>query len=164
MPDLNPIHYLLIGVTLLLAIVSGLYWYQGTQYELTKARYDSFVAETKATGLIQEREGKEINAKHEQSKKDADNENASARAGLVVFADQLRIASKNTSGSLLPATASSSGSPQGTCFDSTELTAAMGRYSEAMGRIRQQSTELIIEGAKAVVDLDGSKRWAQSVQ
>ena len=161
MPDLNISHYALIALGLAFAILFGLYEYQGNQFELTKARYAEFTAETKAVGLVKEREGREIHAKHEQSKKDADNENASARAGLIVYADELRIAAKNTSGGLLPAAPASSGSPKGTCFDSTELTAAMGGYSEVMGRIRQQSTELIIEGAKAVVDLDGSKRWAQ---
>lgn len=161
MPDINPIHWLLIVLAALLAVLWGAYSFQGHQFELEKARHSAFVAETKAVGLVQERQGKEQHAADEQRKKGADSEIDIARKHIYYYADELRKSAKNTRGSLLPTAPSSAGSTEGICFDSTQLTAAMGRYSEEMGSIRREATELVIYGAKAVVDLDGAKNWAQ---
>lgn len=161
MPDINPIHWLLIVLAALLAVLWGAYSFQGHQFELEKARHAAFVAETKAVGLVQEREGKELNLKHEQSKKEADNEINIARGNIAFYANQLRVAAKNSRGSLLPATAASAGSPQGTCFDSSELERGVARYSDGMDGLRGRATEIAIKGAQAVADLDGVKEWAQ---
>jgi hypothetical protein len=161
MPDLNPIHYLLIGFIGLSAVLGGLYYFQGHQFELEKARHAAFVAETKEAGIVQEQKGKEQNEKHIQEKKNADAQIQAARNSLVAYADRLRQSAKNPGRRLLPPSPSGSGSSEGTCFDSAGLNAAMGEYVEALGSIRREATELVIEGAKGVSDLDGAKKWAQ---
>ena len=161
MAALNPIHWLLLAFAAISAVLGGLYYFQSHQFELEKARHAAFVAETKAAGVIQEREGKEKHEKDVQEKKDADSQIQAARNSLVAYADRLRQSAKNPRSRILSAAASSTGSSERTCFDTAELNAAMGEYAEALGSIRREATELVIEGAKGVSDLDGAKEWAQ---
>lgn len=159
--SLNPIDYVLAGVCLLLAIVSGAYWYQGTQFDLTKARFDTFVAETKAVGVVADLQGRLTNVKYEQHKKDSDHEIDLARGSLLAYADKLRQSAKSTGRSLLPTPTPSTGNPERTDYDRTELIAAMGRYTEEERGFEGETTELLIEGATAATELDGAKMWAQ---
>jgi hypothetical protein len=157
---LNPIHWLLLAFALISTVLGGLYYFQGKEFELEKARHAAFVAETKAVGLVQERKGKEQKEKDDQRKKEADHEITLARNSIAAYADRLRLAAKNTRSGLLSSSTGSPGSSEGACFDRAQLIAALGEYSEEMGSIRREATELVIEGAKGVADLDGAKEWA----
>jgi|SRR5687768_6846355 len=159
---LNPVHWLLLAFAACSAVLYGLYSFQGHQFELEKARHAAFVAETKTAGIAQEKEGKEQHEKHIQEKQNADAQIQAARNSLVAYADRLRQSATRPRSSLLPPASSSTGSSEGACFDSAGLDAAMGEYAEALGSIRREATELVIEGAKGVSDLDGAKEWAQS--
>lgn len=163
MPDLRIIDYILGAVCLLLAIVSGLYWYQGTQFAITKARYAEFVANTKAVGVVADLQGKLTNLKHETLKKDSDHEIDLARNSIRFYADELRKRAESPRSSLLPAAPAGSPSPKRTDFDTPELTEAMGRYTDGMGQVRRRATELINEGAEAVAELDGAKQWSANL-
>ena len=162
MAALNPIHWLLLAFAAISAVLGGLYYFQGHQFELEKARHAAFVAETKAAGVIQERQGKEKHEKDVQEKKDADSQIQAARNSIAAYADRLRQSAKSPRSRILPSASTSTGSSERTCFDTAELNAAMGEYAEALGSIRREATELVIEGAKGVSDLDGAKEWAQS--
>ncbi len=159
---LNPIHWLLLAFAAISAVLGSLYHFQGKEFELEKARHATFVAETKAVGLVQEREGKEKHEKDVKEKTDADSQIQAARNSLVAYADRLRQSAKNPGSRLLPSAASSTGSTEGTCLDKAESYGAVGEYLKEMGSIRREVTELSIEGAKGVSDLDGAKEWAQS--
>lgn len=161
---LNPIHWLLIAFVGLSAVLGALYHFQGKEFELEKARHAAFVAETRAVGLVQERQGKEKHEKDVQEKKNADSQIQAARNSIAAYADRLRQSAKNTSSRLLPSAPASAGSSKRTCFDTAELNAEMGEYAEALGSIRREATELVIEGAKGVSDLDGAKEWAQGIK
>lgn len=159
----NPIHYVLAGVCLLLVIVSGAYWFQGQQYQLTKARFEAFVAETKAVGVIADRDGRLKNAKYQQHKKESDHEIELARNSLLAFADSLRKSATGARSSLLPTPAPSAGNPERTDYDRSYLVTTFEDFTREMGEIRREATELIIEGATAESGLNGAKTWAQGV-
>ena len=162
--SLNPLHYVLAAVCVLLAIVSGLYWYQGTQFELTKARFDAFVAETKAVGVVADLQGKLKNQKYESLKKDADNEIKLARSSISSYADELRKHAESPRRSLLPTPTPSAGDPERTDYDRSELIDAMGRYTEEEGSFEGEITELFREGAIAEDGLNKVKQWNNDVK
>ena len=162
--SLNPLHYVLAAVCVLLAIVSGLYWYQGTQLTLTKARFDTFVAETKAVGVVADLQGKLKNQKYESLKKDADNEIKLARSSISSYADELRKHAESPRRSLLPTPTPSTGDPKRTDYNISELVDAMGRYTEEEGSFEGEITGLIAEGARAVSDLDKVKEWNNDIK
>jgi hypothetical protein len=148
---------------LLLAIVSGLYWYQGTQFELTKSRFDAFVAETKAVGVVADLQGRLKNQKYEQHKKDSDHEINLARGSLLAYADKLRNNQKRPGRSILPTPAPSPGNPKETSYDIAQLVGAMERYSEEERGFERETTELLTEGSISAIELDGVKTWAQGL-
>jgi hypothetical protein len=160
----NPLHYVLAGVCLLLVIVSGLYWYQGTQLTLTKTRFDAFVAETKAVGVVADAQGKLKNVKFESIKKDADHEINLARSAISSYADELRKRAQGSRGSLLPTPTASASNPERTDYDRSELVEAMGEYTAEVGAIRREITDIVTEGARAVSDLNELKKWELDVR
>lgn len=159
----NPLHYVLAGVSLLLVVVSGMYWFQGQQFALTKARFEAFVAETKAVGVEADRNGRLLNMKYQTHKKESDHEIELARNSLLAFADSLRESAKGTGRSILPTPAPSAGNPERTDYDRSYLTRAFEEYTREMEEIRSEAAELFIEGARAEAGLDGVKDWAQSI-
>jgi hypothetical protein len=158
---LNPIHWLLLAFAACSAVLGGLYYFQGHQFELEKARHAAFIAETKEAGIAQEQKGREQTAKDIQEKKNADSEIQAARNSIVAYADRLRLAAKNPRSRVLPTTSASTGSSEGACLDRSESYGAVEEYLGEMGSIRREATELVIEGAKNVSDLDGVKEWAR---
>jgi len=97
------------------------------------------VAETKAVGLVKEREGKELHEKHIQEKKDADSQITLARNSISAYADKLRQSAKDTRGGLLSTSTSGSGGSEGTCFDSADL---MRRWENTLKKWDQLDEKL----------------------
>ena len=160
----NPIDYVLAVVCLLLAIVSGAYWIQGKEFELTKARFDTFVAEAKVLGVEADSKGRLKNLKYQTLKKETDHEINLARNSLLAFADFMRKSAKSTGGSILPTPAPSAGNPERTDYDRSYLTRTFNEYDAEMEGIEGEVTEQLIEGATAESGLNGAKRWAQKIE
>lgn len=162
--SLNPLHYVLAGVCVLLVIVSGICWYRGVELDTVHAKYDAFVAETKAVGVIADAQGKLRNEKFESLKKDKDHEITLARSSISAYADELRKRAESPRRSLLPTPTASTGNPERTDYDRSELVEAMGEYTAEVGAIRREITDLVTEGARAISDLNELKEWERDVR
>jgi hypothetical protein len=104
------------------------------------------------------------NEKFESLKKDKDHEITLARSSISAYADELRKRAESPRRSLLPTPTASTGNPERTDYDLSELVEAMGEYTAEVGAIRREITDLVTEGARAISDLNGLKEWERDVR
>ena len=154
----------LIIIGLAVAIPSGGWLLTGYNLRVCKAEHNEFVAETKAVGVVADLKGKLKNQKYESLKKDADNEIKLARSSIGSYADELRKRAESPRRSLLPTPTPSTGYPERTDYDRSELIDAMGRYTEEEGSFEGEITELFREGAIAEDGLNKVKQWNNDVK
>lgn len=162
--SLNPLHYVLAGVCILLVIASGRCWYLGVEIDRVQAKYDAFVAETKSVGVVADLRGKLKNQKYESLKKDKDHEITLARSSISAYADELRKRAESPRRSILPTPTPSAGNPKRTDYDRSELIDAMGRYTEEERSFEGEITELIREGAVTEDALNKVKGWRNGIK
>ena len=161
--SLKPLDYVLAAVFVLLLIVSGLYWNKSVQYDLKKAQYDTFVAETKAVGVVADLKGKLTNMKYESFKKESDNEITLARGSLLALANQLRANEKRPRRSLLPTPTPDAGNADRATYDLSDIVDAMAGYTAEMGAIRGEITEGFIGCAATEIEFEGVRNWASKI-
>ena len=118
-----------------------------------QAQFNKFKEDT-AKLAAEQAEKARVQQQSDQLKKDtADAENKAAMARLNATIGELRHQRDSSRAAFLSSTAASPGSPQSTCFSTSELGAAYGRLVESVRGIAD-------EGSKAVTDLDTAKKWA----
>ena len=125
--------------------------FQGMRLAAVQAKFDGFVATTKAQGEAAQ------TLKAAQEKKDKLNKeqtDAETKRTLdTLRADVKRLRQQRPGGSFVPSTASAAGSPDRACFDRAQLESAVRILdSEVSGLVEQ--------GSEAVVKLDAAKDWA----
>jgi hypothetical protein len=152
----------LIIIAVAIAVPSGGWFLSSTSLRVCKAEHNEFVAKTESIGVVADLQGKLTNQKYENHKKDSDHEIDLARGSLLAYADRMRNDQKRPGRSLLPTPAPSTGNPQRTDYDLAGLVTAVGRYSEEERGFEREVTDLITEGAKDKVELDGVKKWANN--
>jgi len=99
------------------------------------------------------KEVEKIAARNLKAKEDADAQRTKERASLERTIKRLR---DSAGPSLVPATASCSGSTTVAAFDRAELDRALRNFTEGV-------QELVGEGQQAVIDLDSAKGWASKL-
>jgi hypothetical protein len=133
----------------------GLAWtYQGARLDALQARYDSFVAQTKILGEQAQKDAKDKENADKLNKERTDHAHKTAVDKLNADLARLRAQSRTGGGGLStpPAFANS---PDRVSFDRTE-------FNSALRSLDADLLEIIGEGAKAVVDLDAAKNWANN--
>lgn len=124
---------------------------QGWRIDAVQAKFDGFVATTKALGDAAEKEKAGKIAADKLNKERSDNENA--RTLYALRADIKRLRDSNASRNFVPASGSASLRPDRACFDRIQLEHALRGFAiEAQG--------ISDEGSKAVIDLNTAKTWA----
>jgi hypothetical protein len=116
----------------------------------TKAEYATFVAQTKALGLVAQAKADKQNADFKLLKETVDHETKLNNDRLALAAQRLR--DTNTRRSYLPQISATSKRHDLACFDRTEFDAAT---RDLAGEV----SELVVEGEQATVDLDSAKDW-----
>ena len=125
---------------------------QGWRLDAVQARYDGFVATTKAMGEAAQKSADETKAKDKQRQEQADAENKRTIDSL--HADIKRLRNERASGGGLSAPAPITADPTRTCFDTAKFSAALRSLDEGILGIVESCS-------KAVIDLDTAKLWAQ---
>lgn len=138
-----------LGLALLAAFV------QTVRLSAEKKEFATFVTVTKTLGELQETKTRELEAKHAQLKKDADNENTISRSKLADAAKRLR--DNRTRVGYLPGPSSPTSSPTIASFDRTLLERALSEFD---GEV----TGSILEGDQALIDLNTGKAWAKALR
>lgn len=125
---------------------------QGWRIDAVQAKFDGFVATTRATGEAAQTAANLREAADKSKKEHADAENKRSLDRLR--ADNQRLRDARAGGSFVPAAAPGAGRPDLACFDRPELEHALrGFDSEVQG--------LVDEGDEAAVNLETAKAWAQ---
>lgn len=135
------------------ALVAG--WaVRGYEVEAVQAKFDSFVATTKAEG---EAAKKLADAKAESDKKLKENIDASYQTALAALAaDNRRMRDARSGISFVPAAAPGSLRPELACFDRAELERSIRDFDRGVSR-------LIDEGGAKAIGLDSAREWARSI-
>ena len=143
-----------IGAIIVIAGLGEALKVQTHRLALSEAAYDSFVAQTKALGDVQNEKVKAADQLHASIVKEKDHENSALHDKLSTTSKRVR--DTNTRGSLVPQNPAGSASPNLACFDRAELDSALREFSRA-------TSELAIEGESATIDLDTGKKWIQEI-
>ena len=141
-----------IGAIIVIAGLGEALKVQTHRLALSEAAYDSFVAQTKALGDVQNEKVKAADQLHASIVKEKDHENSALHDKLSTTSKRVR--DTNTRGSLVPQNPAGSASPNLACFDRAEFERALG---DLAGQLRAGADE----GAAAAVGLDAARRWAQ---
>lgn len=152
---MNPFILKLIVMAVLCGAIGGFGFFQGERLEAkntaaVQARFDAFVAETKAIGKQAEAAAEEKNQTNKATKEKIDHENARAIDSAV--SDARRLRDSRASGSYLPIASRTARSTQTSCFDRDEL-------EQAIQRLDDEVSGIIEKGDQAVVDLNSGKAW-----
>ena len=146
---------------LLAAFVAGLAsgaapaWYvQGLRLDAVQAKYDGFVATTKAQGEAAKNEAEAKAKADRQLKESSDREYQTAIAGLRADVERMRNARARAS--YVPAAPAGSRSPGLACFDRADLEGALRRLDAGI-------SGLIGEGDTDAVGLNVGRRWAAGI-
>lgn len=129
--------------------------YIGAREELAaeKQAFSSFKATTKELGDKAATEAERQKKADKIAKETADAENAVTVAGLNRAVERLRGERNRAGGGVVPAAPAATSRPELAAFDRAELDRTVRNFEEGV-------EGLVIEGAKAVVDLDTARRWA----
>lgn len=125
--------------------------FQGMRLATVQAKFDGFVASTKAQGEAAQTLKAAQEKKDKLNKEQADAE--TKRTLTTLRADVKRMRDARARSGFVPSTASAAGSPDRACFDRAQLESAVRVLdSEVSGLVEQ--------GSEAVTKLDFAKAWA----
>ena len=127
---------------------------QTLRLDAEQKAFELFQVQTKAVGDAQEAETMRIEAKHIEIVKEKNNENIIAHAKLADTAKRLR--DTNSRRGYLPSPSDSAASPTVASFDRAILERAIRDFD---GEV----SELVIEGDKAIIDLNTGKEWVKAL-
>lgn len=126
-----------------------------TELADTKARFASFVADTKRLGLEAQKLSDARTAAAAKSKESSDAENTRTSLALATRTRELRLArsASGPSSNLVPAARSGASHPELACFNRAV-------FSGAVRDLDLGVQGLVDEGSKGAVDLNTAKVWA----
>ena len=133
---------------------SGAWWVQGLRLDAVQAKYDGFVATTKAQGEAAKKEAEAKAKADRQLKESSDHEYETTIASLR--ADVKRMRDDRARASFVPAAPAGSRSPGLACFDRADL-------EQALRRLDVGISGLIEEGDADAVGLNAGRRWAAGI-
>ena len=149
--------WIAVGAFMLgLASGGGAAWkVQGWRLDTVQAKFDGFIATTKAQGEAAEKLAKAKEAEHKREKEIADHEYQTTITGLA--ADVKRMRDARARSGYVPAAPAGSRSPELACFGRTELEQALRRFDEGI-------TGLFAEGDAQAVGLNVARSWAAGIR
>lgn len=139
-----------------LASGGGVAWkVQGWRLDAVQAKFDGFVATTKAEGEAVKKLADATAAEDKRKKENSDHDYQTRIAGLV--ANNRRLRDARARSGYVPAAPAGSRNPEIACFDRSELDQALRRLDEGV-------TGLIAEGDADTVGLNVARSWAASAR
>jgi hypothetical protein len=156
---------LIMGIVLAISLAGNVLLsklYVGAKQDTARVQqaYDSFKVQVKVLGEQQEKDtaAKIMQAKNDKEKADAENvKKKSDLAGLYAAYRSLRDQRSRAGGSLLPAAAPGSPSPQSITLDRETLDRGL---EAADGVLQEGATRILQRGDTAIVDLNTARTWA----
>ena len=132
----------------------GAWWVQGLRLDAVQAKYDGFVATTKAQGEAAKKLADAQAAEDKRKKESSDHEYETTIASLR--ADVKRMRDDRARSRFVPAAPAGSRSVGLACFDRADLERTLQQFDEAV-------TGLIAEGDADAVGLNAGRRWAAGI-
>lgn len=129
----------------------GAWTVQGWRLDAVQAKFDGFVATTKAEGEAAEKLADATAAEDKRKKESSDHEYQSRIASLT--ADNQRLRDARARSGYVPAAPAGSRSPGLACFDRAEL-------EQALRRLDVEVSGIIAEGDADAVGLNAAREWA----
>jgi hypothetical protein len=126
---------------------------QTSRLEALRQEYEQFKGGVEALGLAAKKAAAEKEAA--DIKRKADTDDLHRKAVDALTADLRRLRNEHTRGGGLSSPGAPAGSPDRACFDPAQLAGALRSLDEGV-------LGIVETGAKAVIDLDAAKRWAQT--
>lgn len=133
----------------------GAWWVQGLRLDALQAKYDGFVATTKAEGEAAKKLADAKAAEDKRKKESSDHEYETTIASLR--ADVKRMRDDRTRGSFVPAAPAGSRNPGIACFDRAELEQAIRRFDAGV-------SGLVEQGDADAVGLNVARSWAAGIR
>jgi len=133
----------------------GAWWVQGLRLDAVQAKYDGFVATTKAQGEAAKKLADAQAAEDKRKKESSDHEYETTIASLR--ADVKRMRDDRAGSRFVPAAPADSRSIGLACFDRAELERTLQQFDEAV-------TGLIAEGDADAVGLNVARSWAAGIR
>ena len=133
----------------------GAWWVQGLRLDALQAKYDGFVATTKAEGEAAKKLADAKAAEDKRKKESSDHEYEIRIAALTADVGRLRDARARSS--YVPAAPAGSRSPGLACFDRADLESALRRLDAGV-------SGLIAEGDADAVGLNVARSWAGGIR
>lgn len=132
----------------------GAWWVQGLRLDAVQAKYDGFVATTKAQGEAAKKLADAQAAEDKRKKESSDHEYETTIASLR--ADVKRMRDDRARSRFVPTAPANSRSPGLACFDRADLDGALRRLDAGI-------SGLIEEGDAGAVGLNAGRRWAAGI-
>lgn len=133
----------------------GAWWVQGLRLGAVQAKYDGFVATTKAQGEAAKKLADAQAAEDKRKKESSDHEYETTIASLR--ADVKRMRDDRARSRFVPAAPAGSRSADLACFDRAELEQALQRFDDGI-------SGLIAEGDAGAVGLNVARSWASGIR
>ena len=133
----------------------GAWWVQGLRLDAVQAKYDGFVATTKAQGEAAKKLADAKAAEDKRNKESSDHEYQTTIARLD--ADVKRMRDDRARSRFVPAAPAGSRSVGLACFDRADLERTLQQFDEAV-------TGLIAEGDADAVGLNVARSWASGIR
>lgn len=134
---------------------SGAWWVQGLRLDALQAKYDGFVATTKAEGEAAKKLADAKAAEDKRKKESSDHEYQTTIASLR--ADVKRMRDDRARSSFVPAAPAGSRNPGIACFDRAEL-------EQALRRLDAGVSGLVEQGDADAVGLNVARSWAGGIR
>ena len=133
----------------------GAWWVQGLRLDALQAKYNGFVATTKAQGEAAKKLAEAAAAEDKRKKESSDHEYETTIASLR--ADVKRMRDDRARSRFVPAAPAGSRSVGLACFDRADLERTLQQFDEAV-------TGLIAEGDADAVGLNVARSWASGIR
>ena len=134
---------------------SGAWWVQGQRLAATQARFDGFVATTKAQGEAAKKLADATAAEDKRKKESSDHEYETTIASLR--ADVKRMRDARSGSRFVPAAPAGSRRVDLACFDRAELERTIRDFDTAI-------QGLVDQGSADAVGLNVARRWAAGIR
>jgi len=151
--SLNPLHYVLAGLIILLLVISTYAWITSSQLDAVTAEYNGFKATQKALGEAAIAKNAETEKQYNTLKKDTDN----AITTLTLANDDLakRLRDDRSRSRAVSIQTAFAGKPEATC-KAAELSAALQRLDDEVSTIARECDQ-------AAGELSAVRDWALQV-
>lgn len=148
----------MIGAAFVIGLSSGVggaWWVQGLRLDAVQAKYDGFVATTKAEGEAAKKLAEAKAAEDKRNKESSDHEYQTTIARLR--ADVKRMRDARAGGRFVPAAPAGSRRVDLACFDRAELERTLRDFDTAI-------QGLVDQGSADAVGLNVARRWAAGIR